>query len=104
MSAKNGSGSAATNNEARKVIVRTGKCDAASSKPNTLEDQEVLKAFLLGALRTAALRARLDLNEIESVGIALKAGWVDVPFALAWLSDIQLIQVVLPGDTGSEAA
>lgn len=52
--------------------------------------------LLLSALRSAALRCKLDLNEIESVGIALKAGWITPEYAIAWIADVGLIDQVIP--------
>jgi hypothetical protein len=59
-------------------------------------DGDELKASLLASLRMAVLRAKLDANEIESVGVALKAGWITPEYAVAWLLDIGLITQVIP--------
>jgi hypothetical protein len=44
-------------------------------------------AYLLQQLRCAALRARLLACEIDRVGVALRAGWIDADVALEWLHD-----------------
>jgi hypothetical protein len=33
--------------------------------------------YLLAELRCAAVRARLWVNEIDAIGAALRAGWID---------------------------
>jgi hypothetical protein len=43
-------------------------------------------AYLLAELRCAGLRARLVVCEIDSVGVALRAGWIDPDEAVAWLA------------------
>jgi hypothetical protein len=48
-------------------------------------------------MRTAVLRAKLDVNEIESVGIALRSGWITLEYAVEWLHDIGLVDQVIPG-------
>src|SRR3989442_14434238 len=44
-------------------------------------------AYLLQELRCAALRARLAACEIDSIGVALRASWINVDTALEWLHD-----------------
>jgi hypothetical protein len=44
-------------------------------------------AYLLAQLRCAALRARLAASEIDSVGVSLRTGWIDVYAALEWLRE-----------------
>jgi hypothetical protein len=44
-------------------------------------------AYLLAELRCAALRARLAVCEIDSVGVALRAGWIDAETIAEWLAD-----------------
>jgi hypothetical protein len=44
-------------------------------------------AYLLVELRCASLRARLTACEVDSVGIALRAGWIDADAAIKWLAD-----------------
>lgn len=50
--------------------------------------------FLLAALRTATLRARLAANELDTVGLALKQGLVSYNDAVAWLDEINLLDHV----------
>jgi hypothetical protein len=44
--------------------------------------------FMLARLRTAHLRARLYMLEIEEIGIALKANMITPETAVAWLADV----------------
>jgi hypothetical protein len=46
------------------------------------------KDFVLSALRSASLRARMYEIEIQSIGIALKGDMVSVIEALKWIKDI----------------
>lgn len=41
--------------------------------------------FVLAHLRCAALRARLVANDIDFIGISLKAGMIDTITAIDWL-------------------
>jgi hypothetical protein len=53
------------------------------------------KEFLLAALRTASLRAKLTSNEMDSIGVALKRGVVSTEEAVAWLHDEKLFDHVI---------
>ena len=44
-------------------------------------------AYLLAELQCAALRARLAACEIDSVGVPLRAGWINVDTAIEWLHE-----------------
>lgn len=46
------------------------------------------REFLLGQIRTAALRGRLLVNEYDTVGVALKGNLITPENAVAWLNDI----------------
>jgi hypothetical protein len=46
---------------------------------------------LLAALRTGILRAKLDANELTSIGLALKSGMITPEGAVEWLEDTGLI-------------
>jgi hypothetical protein len=46
------------------------------------------KDFVLSALRSASLRARMYEIEIQSIGIALKGDMISVIEALKWIKDI----------------
>jgi hypothetical protein len=50
--------------------------------------------FLLAALRTATLRARLAANELDTIGLALKQNLVSFDDAVAWLDEINLLDHV----------
>jgi len=65
--------------------------DAADISTHAMPDKE----FLLAALRTATLRARLAANELDTVGIALKQGLCSYDDAVAWLRDENLLDHVL---------
>ena len=47
--------------------------------------------YLLTQLRCASLRARLVENELHSIGVALKAGWIDDQAAMEWCDQIGAI-------------
>jgi hypothetical protein len=51
-------------------------------------------AYLLAALRCAALRARLAACEIDSIGVALCGGLIDPDTAVAWLHDCGVLDDV----------
>jgi hypothetical protein len=52
--------------------------------------------LLLSALRSAVIRAKLDANQFETIGIALRNRFVSPEGALAWLEDAGLIGQVIP--------
>jgi hypothetical protein len=52
------------------------------------------KDFVLSALRSASLRARMYEIEIQSIGIALKGDMVSVIEALKWIKDIGAWELV----------
>jgi hypothetical protein len=56
------------------------------------------KELILSALRSAVIRAKLDANELSTIGVALSGDMIGPDDALAWLADIGLITQV----TGSE--
>lgn len=53
-----------------------------------MPDDQDHKDFLLSALRSASLRAKMYEVEINSIGIALKSDMVTVTAALRWIKDI----------------
>jgi hypothetical protein len=59
--------------------------------------------FLIASIRTAVLRAKLDANELMTVGIALKNKLVTADDAIAWLAELGLVECVIP-DKATEAA
>lgn len=64
------------------------------------------KDFLLSQLRVAAIKCKLIENEINSIGVALKADWIDEKCALQWVEDIGAIALVgdMPADAPRKAA
>ena len=52
--------------------------------------------YLLAELNCAALRARLQLADIEAVGLALKNGLIEPEQALELLCDCDCLQFVQP--------
>jgi hypothetical protein len=54
----------------------------------------VNKNYLLAELRAASLRARLWQADIDAVGIALKAGWIDAEQAIEALADCGALHLV----------
>lgn len=50
--------------------------------------------YLLAELRCAALRARLWHADIESIGLALKTGWITPEQAVEALADCDCLQLV----------
>ena len=57
-----------------------------------MSDPDDRKEFMLAALRTASLRAKLYETEINSVGVALKGGLIDSYTAMQWIKDIGAIE------------
>jgi hypothetical protein len=52
--------------------------------------------YLLAELRCAVLRARLWQADIESIGLALKAGWITPEQAVESLADCDCLQLIEP--------
>jgi hypothetical protein len=52
--------------------------------------------YLLAELRCAALRARLWVNEIDAIGTALRAGWIDPEEALEAMADSGCLHLLAP--------
>jgi len=71
----------------------------ARDKPAASDYSEML----LSALRCATLRARLDANEFQTIGIALRSRAITADDAMQWLSDSGLISQVI-GDHEQQAA
>jgi hypothetical protein len=46
------------------------------------------REFLVAAIRCGRLRAQLLQNELDEIGLALKAGLVAPDAAMSWLNDI----------------
>jgi hypothetical protein len=66
------------------------------------QDAALTPELLLAHLRAARVRAKLCIAEIDSIGIALKAGVIGIDDALAWLSDVDAMRFLLLPE--SEAA
>jgi hypothetical protein len=52
--------------------------------------------YLLAELRCASLRARLQVHDIDAVGMALKAGLVEPEQALELLHECDCLQFISP--------
>jgi hypothetical protein len=50
--------------------------------------------FVLNALRCDALRTCLQTTEADTIGIALRAGWIDVTTAITWANEFGLLGVI----------
>jgi hypothetical protein len=50
--------------------------------------------FVMRRLRYARIQARLVLNQLNTVGVALNAGWIDGEGALAMLHEAGLLPLV----------
>lgn len=46
------------------------------------------KEFMLGALRTASLRAEMWKSELNRIGVALKSDMITPELAVIWLKEI----------------
>jgi hypothetical protein len=53
------------------------------------------KEFLLSAIRSAVIRAKLDANELSTIGVALSGDMIGPDDAISWLEDIGLVGQVL---------
>lgn len=82
--------SAVTETEARKFGVFTrGRCNDQISKPPHDDFQESAdKDHLLAGLRSARSKMVAYTTELDSIGVALSRGVVDVDDALRWLDNI----------------
>jgi len=52
--------------------------------------------YLLAELRAASLRARLAIADINSVGMALKAGWITPEEAVQALRECDCLRLIEP--------
>jgi hypothetical protein len=86
--------SAATEIEGQKIVA-TGTRDCVSLKPSSPEDQALFAVFLQNAIRSAVLRAKLDANELTSIGLALSNGWITADAAVEWIVDSGLVDRLL---------
>ena len=52
------------------------------------------REYLLHALRTAATRARLTVNLLDTIGVSLRHKQIDVDGAMAWLKDEGILDCI----------
>jgi predicted naringenin-chalcone synthase len=71
------------------------------SNTNSQTETLAISELFLAALRSAALRAKLDANEIETIDTALKSGLITPEYAMAWLHDIGLVDQVIVDEVRS---
>ena len=45
------------------------------------------RTYILAELRCARMRAKLLINEIDRIGLALKDGWIEASCAVEWLDE-----------------
>jgi hypothetical protein len=50
--------------------------------------------FILRQIRCARIRARITINHLDNVGIALNAGWIGGEDALAMLDEAGLLPLI----------
>ncbi len=68
---------------------------AAFNNQSQLDAQAPLRCdYVLAALRSAVLHARLIENEAIKIGIALKSGYVSANAALLWARDAGVLELV----------
>ena len=68
---------------------------------NSKMELQAISELFLAALRSAALRAKLDANEIEAIDTALKSGLITPEYAMVWLHDIGLVDQVIVDEVRS---
>lgn len=66
----------------------------SSCKPLPARTAETDSELILSALRSATLRAKLDANEFQTIGIALRAGMISPKGAIEWLEYSGLVDQV----------
>jgi hypothetical protein len=71
------------------------------SNTNSQTETLAISELFLAALRSAALRAKLDANEIETIDTALKSGLITPEYAMVWLHDIGLVDQVIVDEVRS---
>jgi hypothetical protein len=71
------------------------------SNTNSQTETLAISELFLAALRSAALRAKLDANEIEAIDTALKSGLITPEYAMVWLHDIGLVDQVIVDEVRS---
>lgn len=62
------------------------------------------REYVLAELRCAILRARLAALDIETAGIALRAGMIEADTALEWLRDAGALEYVAPMQLAAKEA
>jgi hypothetical protein len=66
----------------------------ATKPTTTVEPSSAFAAFVLAAMRVAALRAQLVAIEIAVAGVALKSDLIDAETALAMLNETGLLPLI----------
>jgi hypothetical protein len=66
------------------------------SAADLLHADALARDYLLAEMRCAALRARLAACDIDAIGIALRADWIDADAAIDWLHDCTALDYVAP--------
>jgi hypothetical protein len=63
-------------------------------------DDRAYRDYVLAELRTVRKRIglvhRLMVNEVDSIGVALRSGMIDADAAVAWLNEINALDYLLP--------
>lgn len=63
----------------------------------TTEPSSAFADFVIRRLRYARIQARIVINQIDTVGVALAAGWLDGEKACACLEESGLLDFVITG-------
>jgi hypothetical protein len=66
----------------------------AQAEHNLTTAPACAKELILSAIRSAVIRAKLDANELSTIGVALSGDMIGPDDALSWLADIGLITQV----------
>jgi hypothetical protein len=73
------------------------KSDAEPITEPITEPSSAFADFVMRRLRYARIQARIALNQIDAVGVALRAGWIGGEDALACLDESGLLDFVITG-------
>jgi len=68
----------------------------------THADQVAYREYVLAELRLARRRARLLINEIDVIGLALSNGIVDADAAVEWLHEARGLEFLMPTPPAEE--
>jgi hypothetical protein len=64
--------------------------------PDTVTSSTGFADYILLNLRCGSLRARIAVNEFQTMGLALKAGLVDPEVVLEHLHEVGVLDLVIP--------